>query len=102
MLFSRIFFPTLSVGDASGSLCVHRSPRLPFFREYYTSFSLGEYPSSKSVRSIHVARSGEDCRPVNWEFAATMNRYLCQCPQRQYLPPEKVPRTRRTERISQQ
>lgn len=37
---------------------------MPFFREYYTTFRMGDDPWKQSDRSLFIAKSGEDCNPV--------------------------------------
>mmetsp|Transcript_77163 Transcript_77163/g.214583 ORF Transcript_77163/g.214583 Transcript_77163/m.214583 type:complete len:467 (-) Transcript_77163:162-1562(-) len=36
---------------------------MPFFREYYTTFHLGENPGDSSKRSLFAAPAGDDCDP---------------------------------------
>jgi len=57
---------------------------VPFFRKYYTTFSVGQ---TKKDRSIHVALASEDCTPVNLHSDSSVAPYKrCIDPSKLYVP----------------
>jgi hypothetical protein len=43
---------------------------MPFFREYYTTFHLGDDPWNHEARSLYTAHADDDCRPEKLEDAS--------------------------------
>jgi len=57
---------------------------VPFFRKYYTTFSVGK---TKKDRSIHVASASEDCTPVQLHTGSPSLPYKrCIDPAKLYVP----------------
>lgn len=63
---------------------------MPFFREYYTTFDLGENPRDPASRSIHTARAGEDCAPASAEEAEASAEIQYQRTEVRTLDPSQV------------
>lgn len=40
---------------------------MPFFREYYTTFDLGDNPRDPKSRAIYTAPAGDNCNPTHYE-----------------------------------